>query len=72
MGWQWGLVFGSVLSLLCLVVYQLGRKSGRREGREHAQALVPLALRVQVLRTGRCPVCDTQHVNVIQCPKRGD
>lgn len=70
--WQWGLMLGSILSFLGLAVYQLGRKRGRREGRQHAEVVLPLAMRTKVLQTGQCPVCDTQHINVIQCPKRGD
>lgn len=45
------------MPVLLALAFAAGRVRGRREGERLAAAWAPLEARLQVLRTGRCPVC---------------
>ncbi|WAH39217.1 hypothetical protein [Alicyclobacillus dauci] len=53
--------FACALTVL-LVVYRMGRISGRREGKRQAEAEIPILLRSQVQLEQHCPICDDRQV----------
>ena len=67
------LLYGLLVSLvLSGMAYWFGRVRGRAQGARVMEAELPLRLRTRVLKTGVCPICDSRHRSVLQCPQRGD
>lgn len=72
MMWQWIVVSVLVATLAGMASYLIGKRVGYLLGRNQSESELPILMRKQVLLTGKCPVCDARHGNVVQCFKRGD
>ena len=72
MTWQWIVLQILLLLVTGFVFYMVGKRSGYKFGKTVTESELPIMMRLRVLQTGRCPVCDTVHGNMVQCCKRGD
>lgn len=55
------LVYAALTLTIFLVVYRIGRMTGRRQGRAMAEAELPIRFRAIYLLEQRCPICDDKH-----------
>lgn len=63
------LVCGCILFALAIVFY-LGRRWGRYEGRRIAEAELPIAMRARFQLERHCPICDDDQRYPIPSPQK--